>query len=623
MIQPRLVLCGGAAVSEADPRREGRLAIALDTAGGNANVNLKLSDVAGALCEEIRPRLVDLLEIATYVFAADCATNRGHGWADGGATEGWDRDFSFVIPVRDLPFWSNRDAIQQIERLLLFLTDDAFRFEFVAMATPPPTQQYLEVGESLNWPFVGMPRIVMFSGGLDSLAGAAGLLKTGARAALVSHRTNAIMNAQQQVLAKELQHRFPGQVIHVPIWANKDATLGRESTQRTRSFLYAALGASVADSLQADGVRFYENGILSLNLPVAEEALRARASRTTHPRTLNELQAFLSRVLGRTFAVDNPYLMHTKAEVVRELAIGGMPELIGKSVSCSHTMFRTKAQPHCGRCSQCIDRRIGVLAAGMGFNDPPSDYETDVFLGERNDRPDRSIAVDYVKHGMELHRMTEEEIASRFGAELSRAARYMPGRLTDAVAAMVALHKRHGDAVFQVVSRQLGVAAPLALEGKVPPNSLVGLVHQNEHSRESWVRLCGRIVEALQVGLPRACQSQKPDNEPRLQEICDGLLKAAGIDLEREFPFLRWAVVMTKPDWSADGVGLLVELKYVRDRKGIGSIAKDIAEDITKYGHSGRRVLFVVYDPGHIVLQEDELAACVAEQRDMRLAVVR
>src|SRR5439155_14483881 len=35
------------------------------------------------------PRLVDLLEIASYVFSADCATSRGSEWTDDYSTEAW------------------------------------------------------------------------------------------------------------------------------------------------------------------------------------------------------------------------------------------------------------------------------------------------------------------------------------------------------------------------------------------------------------------------------------------------------------------------------------------------------------------------------------------------------
>jgi 7-cyano-7-deazaguanine synthase in queuosine biosynthesis len=99
-------------------------------------------------------------------------------------------------------------------------------------------------------------------------------------------------------------------------------------------------------------VRFYENGIVSLNLPIADEALRARASRTTHPLALHLLSSLCAAVTERNFTVDNPYLFKTKAEVVASLAERQAAHLIAHTCSCSHLMFQSRERRHCGRCSQ-------------------------------------------------------------------------------------------------------------------------------------------------------------------------------------------------------------------------------------------------------------------------------
>jgi hypothetical protein len=101
-----------------------------------------------------------------------------------------------------------------------------------------------------------------------------------------------MLDSRQRRLFSELKKEFPDQLIHIPVWINKSEKLGRrEPTQRTRSFLYSALGAVVAHSVRAGGVQFFENGIVSLNLPVADEAIRARGSRTTHPVALQSLKS--------------------------------------------------------------------------------------------------------------------------------------------------------------------------------------------------------------------------------------------------------------------------------------------------------------------------------------------
>ena len=202
-------------------------------------------------------------------------------------------------------------------------------------------------------------------------------------------------------------------MFHVPVWINKDKNFGREPTQRTRSFLYAALGTVVGASVQAGGARFFENGVVSLNLPVAGEVIRSRASRTTHPVALQLLGELCAAVTGRDFPIDNPYLFKTKKDVVESLKTHRAEHLIGHTCSCAHMMFKTKAQQHCGSCSQCIDRRFAMVAAGLQAQDPAPDYEIDVFTGPRKDGPEKSMAVDYTRHALELSQRSEAELVGK------------------------------------------------------------------------------------------------------------------------------------------------------------------------------------------------------------------
>ena len=106
MIRPRLFLCGDIQVPDCEDRCKNRVVVKLSTSGPNQNVNLVIEDLAKKFKEDLQPRLADLIEIAAYVYAADCATPRSGAWADSGGTEPWQRDFSFVIPVVDPDFWA-------------------------------------------------------------------------------------------------------------------------------------------------------------------------------------------------------------------------------------------------------------------------------------------------------------------------------------------------------------------------------------------------------------------------------------------------------------------------------------------------------------------------------------
>jgi hypothetical protein len=484
VIAPRLFACSGAKIAAADPVAAGRLCVELDSIGNKPNVHIRFENVARVFRQNLSPRLIDFLEIVSYVFTADCATSRGKKWTDDYSTEPWGRDFAFVIPVREPDFWDAAKIKGLIEEVLGFLSNDKYSFTFVPLERDRADQQpYFEFGDIKDWPFHRPERVVMFSGGLDSLAGAVDTAMADAKTVLVSHRPVSTLDSRQKKLVTELQRLFPDQLIHIPVWINKAESFGREPTQRTRSFLYSALGAVVAQSVQAGGVRFYENGIVSLNLPIAQEALRARASRTTHPVALHLLASLCAAVIERDFTLDNPYLFKTKAEVVATLATHQAAHLIADTCSCSHSMFQSKTQRHCGRCSQCIDRRFATTAADLLAYDSETDYVSDVFVGPRKDALERAIAVDYTRHGIELHRRSETELAAIFNAELSRAVRYEAKR-SEVAERIISMHKRHGEVVTRVLEQKVAENAGKLVGGNLDGTSLLALALGPEHLRQ-------------------------------------------------------------------------------------------------------------------------------------------
>jgi hypothetical protein len=477
-------VCSGARVAASDPVAKGRHRVLLDSIGSKPNVHISFENVAKVFRHNLSPRLIDFLEIASYVFSADCATQRGTKWTDDDSTEPWGRDLSFIIPVRQPDFWEARRIKELIKEVLGFLSNDNYSFRFVPLKQDRADQQrYFEFGDLEDWPFHSPERVVMFSGGLDSLAGAVESAAVGTKSVLVSHRPVSTLDSRQKKLFSELQKRFPGQFIHVPVWINKSESFGREPTQRTRSFLYSALGTLVAQSVQASGLRFYENGIVSLNLPIAQEAIRSRASRTTHPLALHLLASLCTAVTERDFVVDNPFLFKTKTEVVGSLAAHETAHLIADTCSCSHSMFQSRTQRHCGRCSQCIDRRFATTAAGLLSYDSEKDYVTDVFLGTRQNALERAIAVDYTRHAIELHQRSENELAALFNAELSRAVRYQATRGA-AAQEIIAMHKRHGELVTRVLVQKVAESAEQLVDGSLARTSLLALAIGQERLRQ-------------------------------------------------------------------------------------------------------------------------------------------
>src|SRR5205085_1351556 len=208
--------------------------------------------------------------------------------------------------------------------------------------------------------------------------------------------------------------------------------------------------------------------------PLAEEALRARASRTTHPVTLRLLSLLSAAVTGRELLIDNPFLLKTKAEVVQILAKYDQTDLIALSCSCSHLMFQPSEKRHCGQCSQRVDRRFAVAGAGLLFKDPETDYASNVFIGARPKELDRSIAIDYTRHGIELERRSDVEIAGIFNAEISRAVRY-ENKGREAAEALIAMYKRHGTVVRRVLEEQLRTNASKLIDRTLEGTSLLAL----------------------------------------------------------------------------------------------------------------------------------------------------
>ena len=88
-----------------DPAWAGRHRVELDSISRNHNVHIQFDDVVRKVDRNISPRLMDFLEIASYVFTADCSTERGE-WSDEKGEEPWGRDLAFVIAVREPEFWS-------------------------------------------------------------------------------------------------------------------------------------------------------------------------------------------------------------------------------------------------------------------------------------------------------------------------------------------------------------------------------------------------------------------------------------------------------------------------------------------------------------------------------------
>jgi len=483
-MQPEhLVLCGGLRPIQRQRAKIHRL----DVSGSLPNVQLRISDIRRALVTNVQDVLTDLLEIAAYVYCADGTVRRG-GSKMSQLGKDWRRRFRFVIPVRLPNFWSSILISTLLVDALSFLSDDFYFFEFEQLRDPQGFQRYLDLDGAEARGFRA-DEVVLFSGGLDSLAGAVAELggDTG-RIALVSHGSAPKIASHQSYLVEALSARFGNnRIFHVPVWVYKHEAIGKEFTQRSRSFLYAALGFVVARIFGLPRLRFFENGVVSLNLPIVSHELGARASRTTHPQVISGFTKLFSAVAGISFTVENPFLWKTKSEIVKSMAHHGCAELICHTVSCTRVREMTVAQTHCGVCSQCLDRRFAVLAAGLASYDPGVLYRLDPLIGDVPRGDSRTLAEAYVRSASDIERMNDLAFFGRFG-EAGRAVRFLSESANEAGRKIFELYKRHASEVCAVIDDAIRSNASALRAHALPGSCLLVLALPKRGDVDAFVR---------------------------------------------------------------------------------------------------------------------------------------
>lgn len=405
MPNDHLVLCGSARRTSRKKQWREAKTHRLRIGTGKEHVHLKIEHITRKMAAQLPDAAIDLVEIAAYVYSADQVVTRG-GKKEFEYGEKWRRNFRFEIPVRCPKLWNRPEILERLAEVLGFLSDDHYEFQFSAYDRPPRLNRFLFDQSDEEADF---EEVVMFSGGLDSFGGAVQEIVQGQRkVVLVSHRPVSKLYSRQRDLVRDLTGRISNKQIaplHVAIEVNKGKEIGREYTQRSRSFLFASLGAVIAKSLNLKRIRFYENGVVSLNMPISPQVIGGRATRTTHPQVIGGLSDLFSLVFEESFSVENPYLWKTKAEVLKEIKAAGCGQMCARTSSCTHTLAMTTMHSHCGRCSQCVDRKLNALAAGFGdVEDPNEMYASDVFLGECKEE-EFTLVERYVGTVRELDRM--------------------------------------------------------------------------------------------------------------------------------------------------------------------------------------------------------------------------
>jgi 7-cyano-7-deazaguanine synthase in queuosine biosynthesis len=306
----------------------------------------------------------DLLLVASTIYACDLAFKRGK-------REEITRDIEVTIPV--VNFHAFEHLNDQLIQILWLLSHDNWKVNFTQIIGGERPEEKKDWQESVG-------KTLLFSGGLDSLAGAVDLMdEFGVEGVqLASHITaNTTTRHSQQSLLQYLYDHYKSEPARVVIrtggrkykefdFPSDDA---REETQRTRSFMFLTIAALAARrSGKSEIVMIAENGQMAIHLPLSVSRIGAFSTHTAHPEFVSEVGSYFTNLLSFPVRIENPYLYKTKAETISKL-VKSHQKAVEMSVSCWRGSRLSKDFNHCGECVPCLIRRISTEYNGLKLDE--------------------------------------------------------------------------------------------------------------------------------------------------------------------------------------------------------------------------------------------------------------
>ena len=101
----------------------------MDVQGEAKNVNLRIDYITRTMLGNVPDLLIDLLEVAAYIYCADQRLGRGSDKLTNFG-ENWRRSLHFSVPVRLPEVWQHSDVQELLAETLGFLSDDSYSFDF-------------------------------------------------------------------------------------------------------------------------------------------------------------------------------------------------------------------------------------------------------------------------------------------------------------------------------------------------------------------------------------------------------------------------------------------------------------------------------------------------------------
>lgn len=564
-------------------------------------------------------RILDLLEIAAYIFGTDRCISRGK--IDAVEYHSWSRNFDLFIKVRDFDFWSDAAVKDHLTDTLRFMMGDhGLNLSFQQNHSTPATSLFDKEGYKPFKKKNGL-KVALFSGGIDSLAGALEMLESGQESILLAcHQSNNTTKRTQTKLCQAMDRSYPERVQLYPFYCNLREKRAIDETQRSRSFLFSAIAYALAASHEESCFYVFENGITSINLSRREDLFNARASRTTHPQTVAKLQSFYSLLSEKEFKIHQPFLNKTKGDVME--IIGRLaPDLLSSSVSCSKASFAKGDATHCGKCFQCVDRRLAAFSKGLEKYDHRGLYAFDI-ISERLDPEAKTVAIDYIRQAIDFSKDSPDQFHDNYLYELSQIFDYLPikGNDNDRAEYLWDLYHRHGNAVKSALVKMRDEYDDIF--SSVPEkDSLLNLISDREYLKEDIVRLADALEPVIIRGIGEMFIKNRPKNEPDLNEKLGALLRTHDSKFRSEYPTTSFACAKVIPDHQLPDTDVLIEAKYIRTNTTPSVATEGISADLTK--HQDKYTLFAVYDPDHKIPSDEIFKSDIESRGRNRVLVIR
>jgi 7-cyano-7-deazaguanine synthase in queuosine biosynthesis len=325
--------------------KESTIGIAIDDSGFKCRVQ-----------QEFPSNIADLIDLAVAIHATDRLTFQNLRQEQ--------TRICVILPVRHPELLNATSFQNKLFSLLEWTTGSHWLFDFHQRSD---SERIIVQQPLISSADYHVNEVILWSGGLDALAGLYTRLKTNFEASFMLFGTGSSDNAfdRQKHVFKVLQNSYANRLhlCQIPIRLSDSSLHQKNKIPRARGIVFMLLGAACAYLMGQRILYLYENGIGAINLPYRKSAIGLDHSRSVHPLTLLRVSDIVSELLGEEFKVQNPFLFWTKAEMCKPLAEDKRNDLPPLTMSCDSPHRQQPIQ--CGYCSSCILRKQALAASRM------------------------------------------------------------------------------------------------------------------------------------------------------------------------------------------------------------------------------------------------------------------